>query len=61
MRDLVSQDLIEVSRKTITIKNRRDDVREGDDSHSGNDLVEVSRRVIVIRNRQALESAAGMS
>ena len=61
MRDLVAQELIEVTRKTITIKNRRDAQREGDSSPSGNDFVEVSRRVIVIKNRQALEASAGMT
>lgn len=57
MRQLAAQNLIEVSRKTMQIRNRREPSTEPDAS----DLVEVSRRMIVIRNREALEMAAGRS
>jgi CRP-like cAMP-binding protein len=55
MGDLTTQGLIEVSRQSATIPNRRK-VRPG---RAGPDTVEVSRRVIRIRNRQGLEGAAG--
>ncbi len=55
MGDLTTQGLIEVSRQSATIPNRRK-VRPG---RAGPDTVEVSRRVIRIRNREGLEGAAG--
>ena len=60
MRDLVAQEIIEVTRKIIKIHNRRDSQPEGDGGGSDS-MIEVSRRVIVIQNRQALEASAGMS
>ena len=51
MRDFVSQDLIEIARKTVTIPNRRD--RPG--TADSGDMVTVQRRIIVIKNRPALE------
>ena len=51
MRDFVSQNLIEIARKTVTIPNRRDRPGSGD---SG-EMVTVQRRIIVIRNRPALK------
>jgi len=59
MRDMVSQNLIEVSRKTITIRNRRDAARRPGVADSEQELIKVPRRVISILNREALESAAG--
>jgi hypothetical protein len=47
----VSQNLIEIARKTVTIPNRRDRPGSGD---SG-EMVTVQRRIIVISNRPALE------
>jgi CRP-like cAMP-binding protein len=60
MRDFASRGLIEVARKTLTIRNRRDarlGVRVPDDA--GEELVQVTRRVIAISDRPALELAAG--
>ncbi len=51
MRDFVSDDLIEIARKSFTIPNRRDASR-GD---TGDEMVTVQRRIIVVRNRAALE------
>jgi CRP/FNR family transcriptional regulator len=51
MRDFVSDELIEIARKTVTIPNRRD--TRG--SKDGSDMVTVQRRIIVLRNRPALE------
>jgi DNA-binding transcriptional regulator YhcF (GntR family) len=61
MRDLVGQEIIEVTRKIIKIQNRRDSQPVGDGGAGSDSVVEVSRRVIVIQNRQALETSAGMS
>ncbi|UCD25407.1 MAG: hypothetical protein JSW51_05695, partial [Gemmatimonadota bacterium] len=61
MRDLVAQDVIEVTRKTIQIQNRREPLAEGAGGTATANMVEVSRRVIVIQNRDALEASAGMS
>jgi CRP/FNR family cyclic AMP-dependent transcriptional regulator len=55
MGDLTTQGLIEVSRQSATIPNRRK-VRPG---RAGPDTVEVSRRMIRVRNREGLEAAAG--
>ena len=61
MRDLTSNGHIEVARKVVTIRNRRDP--ESGDGGEGAPVktVEVARRTIVILNRQALEAAAGVS
>jgi CRP/FNR family cyclic AMP-dependent transcriptional regulator len=59
MRDLVSQNLIEVSRKTVRIPDRRDPIT-GETIEAAVDLIEVPRRTIVIQNRGALEAAAGL-
>lgn len=55
MGDLTTQGLIEVSRQSATIPNRRK-TRPG---RAGPDTVEVSRRMIRVRNREGLETAAG--
>lgn len=60
MRDLVAQEVIEVTRRTITIQNRRDPAPDSAAGKEGRNLIEVSRRVIVIRNREALEASAGI-
>jgi CRP/FNR family cyclic AMP-dependent transcriptional regulator len=60
MRDLVGQEIIEVTRKIIKIQNRRDSQPVGDGGGSDS-VIEVSRRVIVIQNRKALETSAGMT
>jgi hypothetical protein len=51
MRDFVSDELIEIARKTVTIPNRRDPKRNA----GGPEMITVQRRIIVIRNRAALE------
>ena len=51
MRDFVSQKLIEIARKTVTISNRRD--RPG--TTDSKDMITVQRRITMIRNRPALE------
>jgi CRP/FNR family cyclic AMP-dependent transcriptional regulator len=61
MRDLVAQNVIEVTRRTVTIRNRRDPTADSAAGDAPSNLIEVSRRVIVILNREALESGAGMS
>ncbi len=58
MRDLVTKGFIEVTRKTVNIRDRRDD-RASSVGKGG--LIEVSRRTIVIQNREALEAAAGIT
>jgi CRP/FNR family cyclic AMP-dependent transcriptional regulator len=60
MGDLTTQGLVEVTRQTMTIPNRRRSPRTGRPS-GGQELVEVSRRTITIRNRSGLEAAAGRS
>jgi len=60
MRDLTSQGYIEVSRKILTIQNRRDPSSPSGGGASTATLVEVPRRAIVIRDRSALEAAAGI-
>lgn len=51
MRDFVSDELIEIARKTFTIPNRRDAAR----GSGSDDMITVQRRIIVLRNRSALE------
>ncbi|NIM51606.1 MAG: cyclic nucleotide-binding domain-containing protein [Gemmatimonadales bacterium] len=57
MRDLTAQGLIEVSRKTLAIANRRKPPESS--APSGEELIEVTRRTITVRNRKGLEAAAG--
>ena len=55
MRDFVSQNIIEVARKTVTIENRRERPRDGEPDKK---MVKIPRRIIVITNREALEETA---
>ena len=55
MRDFVSQNVIEVTRKTVTIPNRRDNQRDGGGETK---MINIPRRIIVISDRPALEAAA---
>ncbi len=60
MRDLVSKELIEVSRKTMAIPDRRAAFTQASQPQDtdGEKLVQVTRRTITIRDRTALEAAA---
>jgi CRP/FNR family cyclic AMP-dependent transcriptional regulator len=61
MRDLTSNGHIEVTRRTVTIPNRRDPASEGEGGGGPTEMIEVSRRAIVVLNRQALEASAGIT
>lgn len=58
MRDFVAKGFIEVTRKTVTIRDRRDPVT-GEIASGPEDMIRVSRRVIVVKDRKALDALAG--
>ena len=58
MRDFMAQNLIEVSRKTMKIPDRRDAASRGGGAENAAGFIEVTRRMIGIVNRKALEAAA---
>ena len=57
MRDLAAQQLIDVSRRTVSIENRREGSQRGDPSDT--EVIQVTRRTITIVDRRALEMSAG--